>query len=300
MMLRSSLFVGQARLRLSTYVSKRYKVFMIALLLSMMAAANYPVIPRPVNRNLGKTTIIDTSFVQVYYAFNADNIQEMDSYEDFQCLEIGKKNVRYFSVFLEKGEQKVNKWLQEHKGAQSVPNVNTDGKRGLYWSEYQYTELYIQKDKLIGFYCFPMYLSKYNASCVEGFPLQKWKMEEETKTICNYRCQKAVCHFRGRNFTAWFTSDIPLKYGPWKFGGLPGLILRLSDSTGEYTFECVKIERKKKTLPQHAFNKYTQKKRIDIVKLQRLINENFFAVVGANGGNLPLVTNASYKPLELE
>lgn len=300
MMLRSSLFLGQARMRLSTYVSKRYRVFITALLLSMIADANYPVIPRPINRNLGKATIVDTSYVQVFYAFNADNIQKMDTYEDFQCLEIGKNNARYFSVFLEKGEQKVNKWLQEHKGAQSVPNVNTDGKRGTYWSEYQYTELYIQKDKLTGYYSFPMYLNKYNATCAEGFPLQKWKMKEETKMICNYRCQKAVCHFRGRDFTAWFTSDIPIIYGPWKFGGLPGLILRLSDSAGEYTFECVKIERKKKPLLRHAFNKYTPKKRIEIVKLQRLINENFFAVVGANGGNLPAVTNASYKPLELE
>lgn len=293
-------YEGQARLRLPIYVSKKYIVPMVALTLSMMTFANYPVIPRPINRSLGKATVIDSSYVQVFYAFNADNIQKMDSYEDFQCLEIGKNNARYFSAFLEKGEQKVNNWLQEHKGAQSVPNVNTDGKRGLDWSEYQYTELYIQKDKLTGYYSFPMYLSKYNASCVEEFPLQKWEMGEETKTICNHRCQKAVCHFRGRNFTAWFTTDIPLKYGPWKFGGLPGLILRLSDSTGEYTFECVKIERKKKPLLRHAFNKYTPKKRIDIVKLQRLINENFFSVVGANGGNLPIVTNASYKPLELE
>lgn len=299
-MLRSLSFVGQARSRLSTKVSERYMVFMIVSLLSMMAVAKYPVIPRPINRNLGKSTVIDTSDVQVYYAFNADDIQKMDTYEDYQCLEIGKNNARYFSVFLVKGEQKVGKWVAEHKGAQTVPHVRTDGKRGLYWSEYQYTELYIQKDKLTGYYSFPMYLGKYNASCTEDFPTQKWEMKDETKTICNHICQKAVCHFRRRDFTAWFAPDIPLRYGPWKFGGLPGLILCVSDSKGEYSFECVKIGRAKKPLQKHAFNKYAPKKRTDIVKLQRLINENFFAVAGASGGNLPATSNVAYKPLELE
>ena len=194
-MLRKLFFVGQARKCLSPNVSKRYCVFILIFLQSMLTTAKYPVIPRPINRNLGKTVVIDTSYVQVYYAFNADDLRKMDTYEDFQCLEIGKNNVKYFSSFLEKGEQKVNKWVQEHKSAQSVPNVNTDGKRGLYWSEYQYSEFYIQKDKLSGYYSFPMYLTKYNALCVENYPLQKWEIKDETKTICNHLCQKAVCHF---------------------------------------------------------------------------------------------------------
>jgi GLPGLI family protein len=69
-----------------------------------------------------------------------------------------------------------------------------------------------------------------------------WELSEDTLTCLSYLCQKATCTFRGRDYTAWFTIDIPISNGPWKFGGLPGLILKVEDSKGEYIFECVGIE----------------------------------------------------------
>ena len=87
----------------------------------------------------------------------------------------------------------------------------------------------------------PMWLGKYNAYYTEPYPLQQWKMGAETQTILGHRCQKATCHWRGRDFVAWFAPDIPVKAGPWKFGGLPGLILKLQDTAGVYRFEAVQI-----------------------------------------------------------
>ena len=54
-----------------------------------------------------------------------------------------------------------------------------------------------------------------------------WDLHPETKKIGNFDCQKATIKFRGRDYTAWFTKQIPVKYGPWKFQGLPGLILEV-------------------------------------------------------------------------
>jgi GLPGLI family protein len=50
-----------------------------------------------------------------------------------------------------------------------------------------------------------------------------WQLEEGTDTIATYACQKATLTFRGRNYTAWFTPDVPVTEGPWKFSGLPAI-----------------------------------------------------------------------------
>jgi GLPGLI family protein len=65
----------------------------------------------------------------------------------------------------------------------------------------------------------------------EFLPQIKWKLVNETKQISKFNCQKATTTFRGRNYIAWFTTEIPISMGPWKFNGLPGLILELYDDT---------------------------------------------------------------------
>lgn len=71
---------------------------------------------------------------------------------------------------------------------------------------------------------------------------QQWQLEEEEILILGYLCQKAVCHFRGRDYTAWFTLDIPINDGPYKFYGLPGLILMMEDSEKNFRFTAIGLE----------------------------------------------------------
>ncbi|GHT14333.1 hypothetical protein FACS189432_02170 [Bacteroidia bacterium] len=53
---------------------------------------------------------------------------------------------------------------------------------------------------------------------------------DSMKMINDYTCLMAKGFLCGRNFTVWFTPDIPVSVGPWKLWGLPGLIVSaLSD-----------------------------------------------------------------------
>ncbi len=70
--------------------------------------------------------------------------------------------------------------------------------------------------------------------------INNWKLVDESKTIQSFNCRKAEINYNGRNWVAWYTTDIPLAYGPYKFTGLPGLIIKISDQTGDYDFELVK------------------------------------------------------------
>lgn len=70
-----------------------------------------------------------------------------------------------------------------------------------------------------------------------------WKIASTSKgTILGYACKKATGLFRGRMYTAWFTKEIPAKFGPWKLNGLPGLILEVKDALNEVEFTVEKIE----------------------------------------------------------
>lgn len=74
----------------------------------------------------------------------------------------------------------------------------------------------------------------------EPQPDFNWQLSDETKTVCGNVCHKATSNFRGRCWTVWY-SDIPISEGPWKFAGLPGLILEAEDSTKEISFTAISI-----------------------------------------------------------
>lgn len=79
-------------------------------------------------------------------------------------------------------------------------------------------------------------------SYVEPLPVFNWQLSDETKEVMGYVCQKAEASFRGRLWTVWFTTEIPVDCGLWKFSGLPGLILEAADDRGDYEFTASKVE----------------------------------------------------------
>lgn len=70
-----------------------------------------------------------------------------------------------------------------------------------------------------------------------------WKISSENKQIGEFKAQKATTQFAGRTWTAWFTPEIPIQEGPYKFHGLPGLIVAVEDATGSHRMELKAVKK---------------------------------------------------------
>jgi GLPGLI family protein len=77
----------------------------------------------------------------------------------------------------------------------------------------------------------------------ELIPAVKWTISSETGNIGDLHCQKATCYFKGRNYIVWFCPDLPVRSGPWKLNGLPGVIVDAHDTKNEVVFKFDEIEK---------------------------------------------------------
>lgn len=85
----------------------------------------------------------------------------------------------------------------------------------------------------------------------------QWNISSEKEKIGEYMTQKATTSFGGREWTAWFSADLPFQDGPYKFHGLPGLIVKIEDATkthriileGNTTFATVKTSDESVNMP---------------------------------------------------
>lgn len=66
-----------------------------------------------------------------------------------------------------------------------------------------------------------------------------WKILPDKQKIGEYMAQKATTSYGGRDWIAWFTSEIPFQDGPYKFYGLPGLIVKIEDTIGSHIMTLV-------------------------------------------------------------
>lgn len=72
--------------------------------------------------------------------------------------------------------------------------------------------------------------------------MNTWEILNDTLTILGFKCQKAKIVYNQENYTAWFTTQLPYNAGPDVFRGLPGLIIKVSNLTGNKGYEAIEIE----------------------------------------------------------
>jgi GLPGLI family protein len=102
-----------------------------------------------------------------------------------------------------------------------------------------------------------------NYTYEEQMPVIQWSLKNDTATLIGYLCKKATTIFRGRNYEVWYAPEIPLQEGPWKFCGLPGLILKANDNQSYFSFECTAIE-------------FPEEKTIEIRSSRRMVSKTVY------------------------
>lgn len=250
--------------------------------------------------------IIGNADVRILYAFNAENIRDNSTWIDEGQLKIAKGLTQYSSHFEEINEDSLAKWLNDHPKSRVVPPARwIQGYKPDHWIEYQYSNIKVKGKVLEEWAAMPREIEEDNLMYTESFPLQSWEIEPETQTICGYECQKATCHWRGRDYVAWFTTDIPVSAGPWKFGGLPGLIMKINDANNDYTWEAVAVNKGSFPIYGARRKRYVKSTREKVQKLQRELNENYFkatdiSIVQYKTGKVISSRKHPYTQLELE
>ncbi len=303
--------------------------------------------PSPIySRDFSKMEVLDTTRLRVRYAFCAEKIDDPKTYIDLQRLDVGKRVVKYYSQFVYLSDSLVTLWWKENKGGSGPSWLGEGGREKGQWSEYEWSDYFFENGKLTEYCQMPLWLNKYNSWYTEPAPKQQWTLSltptpspvgegnyrrEKDKdssaynqtplphgggaggeaVILGYKCQRATCRFRGRDFEAWFAPSIPVKRGPWKFQGLPGLILKVYDKDKLYTFEAIGLETRQYPITRFKQSKeYSRSTREKVWKMQRQWHENWFkavdyhkATMDASGNMIPgeaVSIYTPYNPLELE
>lgn len=118
-------------------------------------------------------------------------------------------------------------------------------------------------------------------------PNFSWKILPETIKIGDYNTQKAETQYGGRTWYAWFTQDIPFQDGPYKFSGLPGLIVKVEDSERQYSFDLMqtkKIAALQELNSRGQFINLTKEKYTDVHKKFRKDPSSFTNINGGRSG----------------
>ena len=160
-------------------------------------------------------------------SFVGDTAHEDKHIDETMMLKVGSKSSLFYSYARFRMDSLIE--MDKATGA-SQEIIQEHMKQGTSQVNYQIFKNY-PEGKLTQLE--PIAASNFRSEEKTEIPV--WELHPDTATF--------LCRFRGRNYEAWYTPEIPRSEGPWKLQGLPGLILKASDSRQHYTFVCTGIEK---------------------------------------------------------
>ncbi|TKC10564.1 GLPGLI family protein [Pedobacter polaris] len=183
----------------------------------------------------------DKALTKVSYIFThiQDTTQKDRPYTENMLLLVGKNASVYTSY--EKINQTIalRKRLEEqmkNQAGSNNMNINLDNRGNKPTSSIDYfyfakENKFYTKERVFNNYIVEEPTSKIN-----------WKITKDTISFSGIHCQKATTYFKGRNWIAWYATELPFQSGPWKLNGLPGLIIEAYDDTKTVSFQFAGME----------------------------------------------------------
>lgn len=276
---------------------------------TLMANAQGMIIDKTQARNTKKAKSDTLTIDQVAYriTYNSKSVTDTTKtpyrYKDDEMrLEIGKNGVSRFYSYTRFLRKQMTAEMIKKGGGIDLTSIPKGG--AISWEFYknypvQGKTLYLDV------------IAPDSYQCEETVETPDWQLvPDSTKEILGYQCQMATTRFKGRQWTVWYTEDIPLDEGPWKLRGLPGLVLSAYDAKRQYVFEGAGLEQvstdqpvvivkdKREKISQKDFRKVLN--RYDPIAALNSRGIKIISVKEADGSEGKLPTKMPSNSIELE
>ena len=247
-------------------------------------------------------TIFDHAQYRAYYEKQyRDDPSTPSAYHWMQVLQIG----RNYQAFLDYGELRRDSiWNASVKARKKYEEFEAESKAAFKATLSNLKLIFDRSKGMINAHE-KIFINKYHYT--EPIPQLQWTMARGDSTVLGYTCHKATTRFRGRDYIAWYTEEIPFPYGPFKFGGLPGLITCIYDTQREHIYTLVGFEKapSEEYIYERARRMWFETTREVVAKLQRTYHEqpDLFTsdIVTPDPRNKPVKHHSKpYNPIELE
>ena len=182
---------------------------------------------------------IDTCVLKCTYRFftkidSVNRLSDINADNDLMILEIGQKTSLFYSELRRVGDSII---AEDEKAGYTSSFINLANAKKYNLDQWDIVvaknfpiEEVTVEEKLIDVY-----------RCSEKLIAQSWEITNDTAQIAGLKCIKATTNYRGRIYEAWFTKQIPTAHGPWKFYGLPGLIVKVNDKKMQFNLELTAL-----------------------------------------------------------
>ncbi len=186
----------------------------------------------------------------------------------------GKGNSVYekYLSFLSDSSDYANGFKQQRE-----PNEKKILSNHRFGHEYRVIRTSESKQTLIGA------IASQNYSYPDSINLFDWQLlDSQDSSIAGFLCRKAQCSYSGRVWTAWYATDIPISEGPYKFNGLPGLIVYVYDARKDFKIELFYFGNQESYLPRISMNKYIPISKKNFQKSKTNFLDNYLEYLKGN------------------